>query len=128
MVGIPPSARQVSADPAMYAVDFSHRYAELLDYHIAHRISKFHCAPQLFRNYNSIYAASLMAISLSIDGADSVRPGNEISDNWDSSILVKPSESRLLIFESESAFSSPSSREKSWSSAVLIRSFNCTAR
>jgi hypothetical protein len=35
MVGVPPSARQVSADPAMHAVDFSHRYADPLDYHAA---------------------------------------------------------------------------------------------
>jgi hypothetical protein len=38
MVGVPPSARQVSADPALHAVDFSHRYAEPMDYHVANRM------------------------------------------------------------------------------------------
>ena len=34
MVGTPPSAWQVSADPSLHAVDFSHRYAEPMDYHV----------------------------------------------------------------------------------------------
>jgi hypothetical protein len=40
MIGTPPSARQVSADPGLHAADFSHRYAELMDYHAARRMTE----------------------------------------------------------------------------------------
>jgi hypothetical protein len=38
MVGTPPSARQIPADPGLHAVDFSHRYANLLNYHVENRM------------------------------------------------------------------------------------------
>jgi hypothetical protein len=38
MIGTPPSARQVPADPAMHALDFSERYAEPLDYDVSQRM------------------------------------------------------------------------------------------
>ena len=40
MVGIPPSAWQVSADSGLHAVDFSHRYAEPMNYHVENRMMK----------------------------------------------------------------------------------------
>lgn len=38
MIGTPPSARQVPADPGLHAVDFSHRYAEPINYHVENRM------------------------------------------------------------------------------------------
>jgi hypothetical protein len=38
MIELPPSARQVPADPAMHALDFSERYAEPLDYLVSQRM------------------------------------------------------------------------------------------
>ena len=36
MIGTPPSARHLPADPELHALDFAVRYAEPLDYHAAH--------------------------------------------------------------------------------------------
>jgi hypothetical protein len=38
MIGTPPSARQVPADPGLHAVDFSYRYAELMNQHVENRM------------------------------------------------------------------------------------------
>jgi hypothetical protein len=38
MIGTPPSARQVAADPGLHAVDFSHRYTEPMNYHVENRM------------------------------------------------------------------------------------------
>jgi hypothetical protein len=40
MIGMPPSARQVADDPGLHAVDFSHRYAEPMDYLVSHRMDE----------------------------------------------------------------------------------------
>ena len=40
MIGSPPSARQVSADPGLHSVDFSQRYAHELDYLVAQRMTE----------------------------------------------------------------------------------------
>jgi hypothetical protein len=40
MIGTPPSARQVPADPGLHAIDFSHRYAEPMDYHVLNRMDE----------------------------------------------------------------------------------------
>ena len=40
MIGTPPSARQIPADPGLHAVDFSHRYFEPMDYHASQRMTE----------------------------------------------------------------------------------------
>jgi hypothetical protein len=40
MIGTPPSARQVPADPGLHAIDFSHRYAEPMDYLVSQRMDE----------------------------------------------------------------------------------------
>jgi hypothetical protein len=40
MIGTPPSARQVPADPGLHAVDFSRRYFEPMDYHAGNRMTE----------------------------------------------------------------------------------------
>jgi hypothetical protein len=40
MIGVPPSAWQVPADPGLHAVDFSLRYAEPMDYHVLNRMDE----------------------------------------------------------------------------------------
>jgi hypothetical protein len=40
MVGIPPSAWQIPFDAGLHAVDFSHRYAEPMDYHVGQRMTE----------------------------------------------------------------------------------------
>jgi hypothetical protein len=59
MVGTPPSARQVSADPAMHAVDFSHLYAEPMDYHVGNRMMELgiHTDHIVARKYGYPYRA-----------------------------------------------------------------------
>jgi hypothetical protein len=38
MIGTPPSARQIPADPGLHAVDFSLRYAVPMNYHVENRM------------------------------------------------------------------------------------------
>jgi hypothetical protein len=38
MIGSPPSARQIPADPALHALDFAQRYAEPIDYLVSQRM------------------------------------------------------------------------------------------
>jgi len=45
MIGTPPSARQVSADPGLHATDFSHRYADLINFHVENRMMEFGIDP-----------------------------------------------------------------------------------
>lgn len=45
MVGIPPSARQVTADPGLHAVDFSLRYADSISYHVENRMMELGLDP-----------------------------------------------------------------------------------
>lgn len=45
MIGTPPSARQVPADVGLHALDFSHRYAEPMNYHVENRMMELGIAP-----------------------------------------------------------------------------------
>jgi hypothetical protein len=45
MIGTPPSARQVSANAGLHAVDFSHRYFEPMDYHAGNRMTELGIPP-----------------------------------------------------------------------------------
>src|SRR5690348_16327325 len=46
MIGTPPSARQIPADPGLHAVDFSRRYAEPINYHVESRMMELGIDPQ----------------------------------------------------------------------------------
>src|SRR5436309_2511860 len=45
MVGDPPSARRVPADAGLHALDFAHRYAEPMDYHVENRMLQLGIPP-----------------------------------------------------------------------------------
>jgi hypothetical protein len=40
MIGTPPSARPMWGDAAAHALDFAQRFAEIMDYHVAHRMTE----------------------------------------------------------------------------------------
>jgi hypothetical protein len=50
MIGVPPSARQVSADPAWHALDFAQRYADPMDYLVSQRMLELGIHPDHIRS------------------------------------------------------------------------------
>src|SRR4051794_17987489 len=45
MIGTPPSARQIPANAELHALDFAHRYAEPMNYHVENRMMELGIDP-----------------------------------------------------------------------------------